>query len=60
MDGNFFSFLPKGKKNKHLFYHVKCSILKEKVCKSFPNSWLDTKRFNPQIKKLSKLAVKRF
>ncbi len=60
MDGNFFSFLPKGKKNKHLFYHVKYSILKEKVCKSFPNSWLDTKRFNPQIKKLSKLAVKDF
>ncbi len=57
MDGNFFSFLPKGKKNKHLFYHVKYSILKEKVGKSYPNSWLKDKKLNLKIKKFSKLAI---
>ena len=36
MDGNFFSFLPKGKENKHLLYHVKHSIIRQSVKKEYP------------------------
>ena len=56
MDGNFFSFLPKGNQNKHLIYHVKHSILREKIANEFPKAWLDTQKFNSQIKK-SKISI---
>ena len=60
MDGNFFSFLPKGKENKHLMYHVKYSILKEKVFKQYPNNWNNFKNHKFKIKKLKKLILKDF
>ena len=31
MDGKFFSFLPKGKTNKHILYHVRHSVLKNNM-----------------------------
>lgn len=58
MDGNFFSFLPKGNQNKHLIYHVKYSILKEKIANEFPKAWLNTKKFNSQIKKSKESILK--
>ena len=58
MDGNFFSFLPKGKQSKHLLYHVKHSVLKEKVCKNYPKSWRITKNFNYKIQRSKKLILK--
>lgn len=39
MDGNFFSFLPNGKSNKYIFYHVKYSLLKNKILKEFNYRW---------------------
>ena len=58
MDGKFFSFLPKGKQNKHLFYHVKYSIIKEKISKEFPKSWSNFTKYNPVIKRSKKLILK--
>ena len=43
MDGNFFSFLPKGVSNKHLLYHVKYSIMKNKNSKFYPTNWKNIK-----------------
>lgn len=60
MDGNFFSFLPKGKQNKHLLYHVNYSILKEKICSEFPSHWKNIKKFKYLIKKSQKLILKEF
>tara|TARA_A100001015_G_scaffold141379_1_gene156885 strand:+ start:898 stop:1977 length:1080 start_codon:yes stop_codon:yes gene_type:complete len=39
MDGNFFSFLPKGQSKKHILYHVVHSVLKKKICKEYPSRW---------------------
>ena len=39
MDGKFFSFLPKGDSNKHILYHVKYSVLKNKISYQFPSTW---------------------
>ena len=58
MDGKFFSFLPKGKQNKHLLYHVKYSIIKEKICNEFPSSWKNIKRYNSIIKNSKKMMLK--
>lgn len=58
MDGQFFSFLPKGFQNKHLLYHVKHSILKEKVCKEFPQSWKNLKIYSSKIKNSKRLILK--
>ena len=60
MDGKYFSFLPKGKQNKHLFYHVKHSILFEKVCYQFPRNWLLKKRYKALVSKNRKLILKDF
>lgn len=49
MDGNFFSFLPKGKCKNHLLYHVKHSILKQKNDFNFDQSWLDYKKLKKKI-----------
>lgn len=54
MDGNFFSFLPKGKQNQHLLYHVKYSIIREKVCKKYPNNWNKIKNLKLKIRELKK------
>ena len=45
MDGKYFSFLPKGKSNNHILYHVKNSIIKEEVSNEFNQSWLNLKKF---------------
>ncbi len=37
MDGNYFSFLPKGNSNKHLLYHVTKSVLKQRKSYKLPN-----------------------
>ena len=50
MDGNFFSFLPKGKNNSHLLYHVKHSILKQKNDFKFNNSWLEYVKLKTKLK----------
>ena len=40
MDGPFFSFLPMGNTNKYLLYHVKHSVLKNKLDLEFNYNWL--------------------
>jgi hypothetical protein len=57
MDGNFFSFLPKGKSNDHLFYHVKHSIIKEEVSHEFNQNWLNLKRYKNKITFLEKKMI---
>ena len=46
MDGKFFSYLPKGQSNKHILYHVKHSVLKQKVSSEFPISWNKKNKIN--------------
>ena len=60
MDGNFFSFLPKGNSNKHIFYHVKHSILREKVGKKFPERWLKFSNLKKKIRKQKKKCLQDF
>ncbi len=54
MDGKYFSFLPKGKSNSHILYHVQNSIIKEKVSYEFNKKWLDLKKFKKKINSLEK------
>tara|TARA_B100000579_G_C22783268_1_gene830516 strand:+ start:6 stop:1094 length:1089 start_codon:yes stop_codon:yes gene_type:complete len=54
MDGKYFSFLPKGKSNNHILYHVKNSIIKEEVSNEFNEGWLNLKKFKKKIKLLEK------
>ena len=49
MDGKFFSFLPKGKSNKHILYHVKHSVLKQKISYEYPEKWIRAKITNKKI-----------
>ena len=49
MDGKFFSFLPKGKSNKHILYHVKHSVLKNKISYEYPEKWIEAKITNKKI-----------
>ena len=58
MDGKYFSFLPKGKGKQHLLYHVKHSVIKEKISKEFPKSWYNYSNYNDQINKSKKLLLK--
>ncbi len=58
MDGDFFSFLPKGNKKKHLLYHVKHSIIKQKISNEFPLSWKKLNKFSFQIERSKKLILK--
>ena len=60
MDGNYFSFLPKGKNNKHLLYHVKYSVIKQKISNQFPTSWYKYSNYKTKIKKFKKLLLKDF
>ena len=60
MDGNYFSFLPKGNDNKHLLYHVKHSIIKEKKAYEFPSSWYKFKNYNSSIQKSKERIFKDF
>ena len=60
MDGNFFSFLPKGNKKRHLLYHVKHSIIEQKICKEYPRSWNNLKNYKSKIKNKKKLILKDF
>ncbi len=60
MDGNFFSFLPKGNQKKHLLYHVKHSIIKQKICKEYPSTWKNVEKYNSQINNQKKLILKDF
>lgn len=55
MDGNFFSFLPKGNGNKHLIYHVKHSIIKQQISKYMPDRWL---KFSKKSKKIFEIKKK--
>ena len=54
MDGKFFSFLPKGKSNDHLLYHVKYSIIRQTISKQFNINWLKIKKNSKEIKVLEK------
>ena len=58
MDGKYFSFLPKGKGKQHLLYHVKHSVIKEKISEEFPKSWYNYSNYNDQINKSKKLLLK--
>ena len=49
MDGKFFSFLPNGEKNKHIFYHVKHSVLYEKIHTKYPTEWKINKKLYKKI-----------
>ena len=60
MDGNFFSFLPKGKENKHLLYHVKHSIIRESVRKEYPKKWNKISNYKSVIQKSKKLILRDF
>ena len=60
MDGNFFSFLPKGKENKHLLYHVKHSIIRESVRKEYPIKWNKISNYKSVIQKSKKLILRDF
>jgi len=60
MDGKYFSFLPKGKGKHHLLYHVKHSVIKEKISEEFPKSWYNFSNYNSQINKSKKLLLKDF
>ena len=60
MDGNFFSFLPKGKHRNNLFYHVKHSILKEKNDYRFPNKFFKINQINKLINKKKEMIKKDF
>tara|TARA_B100001029_G_C15048381_1_gene448834 strand:- start:118 stop:1206 length:1089 start_codon:yes stop_codon:yes gene_type:complete len=53
MDGNFFSFLPKGDSSKHILYHVSHSVLKRKKSKFFPKNWENIKISNENLKSKS-------
>jgi hypothetical protein len=54
MDGPFFSFLPMGKKkNKHILYHVKHSVLKKEINTQFKLGWL---KKNQSLKKIIRLS----
>ncbi len=54
MDGNFFSYLPKGKSNKHILYHVTYSVLKKKISKFYPKNWNKNNISKFEINKLKK------
>ena len=54
MDGKYFSFLPKGKTNSHILYHVQNSIIKEEVSYEFNKKWLDLKKIKKKINLLEK------
>jgi len=54
MDGKFFSFLPKGKTNKHILYHVVHSVLKKRICKEYPVEWKNMKITKHKINKSKK------
>lgn len=50
MDGNFFSFLPKGNSSKHILYHVTHSVIKSRKSQSFPKNWENLKISNTALK----------
>tara|TARA_B100000029_G_C17580008_1_gene959347 strand:- start:170 stop:1252 length:1083 start_codon:yes stop_codon:yes gene_type:complete len=58
MDGSFFSFLPNGYKNKHIFYHVKHSILYEKTHYKYPTRWTVNKKVMKKVSNLEKKILK--
>ncbi len=58
MDGKYFSFLPKGKGKHHLLYHVKHSVIKEKISNQFPKSWYNFSNYSNQINRSKKLLLK--
>jgi hypothetical protein len=60
MDGKYFSFLPKGKCNYHLLYHVKHSVIKEKICSEFPSSWHKHNHYKSILKNSKKLILNDF
>ena len=60
MDGNFLSFLPKGKENfSHLYYDVVYSVLENKVKYFFDFNYDDKKKFEEKaLKNLNKIQTK--
>lgn len=54
MDGKFFSFLPKGKTNKHILYHVVHSVFRQKIANEFPLKWRNKKILQSDINKSKK------
>ena len=58
MDGNYFSFLPKGNSNKHLLYHVTQSVLRQKKANKLYNSWKN-QNFSEKLIKSRSLKILR-
>lgn len=60
MDGNFLSFLPKGKKNyNHLYYDVDYSILQSKIGYDFNFNYNNKKKFEKKaLNNLNKIKIK--
>ena len=58
MDGNYFSFLPKGKTKKHILYHVVHSILKRTTSNYYPQKWYKKKISSKLITNTRKKIIK--
>ena len=58
MDGKFFSFLPKGKSNKHILYHVVHSVLKQKNSYEYPEKWINEKVKSKKIALIQDKTIK--
>ncbi len=56
MDGNYFSFLPKGNSNKHLLYHVSQSVLRRRKSYKLPDKW-SKKDFSSSLIKSRSLKI---
>jgi hypothetical protein len=62
MDGKFFSFLPNGNSNKYIFYHVKYSLLKNKISREYNYKWKNiiSKKKIDHINKKILLDIKKY
>ena len=58
MDGNYFSFLPKGNTNKHILYHVEYSVLKKTISNYYPQKWYKKNLSDKLINNIRKKIIK--
>jgi len=57
MDGKYFSFLPNGNSKKNIFYHVKYSVLKNKILTEYNFNW-NKKITKKKINQLNEKIIK--
>ena len=58
MDGNYFSFLPKGNTNKHILYHVVYSVLNKTISNYYPQRWYKKNLSDKLINNIRKKIIK--